>query len=105
FTVHGLDIDAAAVARLERKEMPFWEDGGEELLRRHAGDRFNPSTSAAGVRDCDYVILTLGTPVDSNMNPDLSQIDRALTEIREELRPGQTLVLRSTVSPGTTEWV
>ena len=103
--VRGVDIDADAVAKLERGEMPFWEDGGQELLTRHVGGAFKPAVTAAGVRDCDYLILTLGTPVDNNMNPDLSQIDRALNSIRGELRPGQTIVLRSTVSPGTTQWV
>jgi UDP-N-acetyl-D-mannosaminuronic acid dehydrogenase len=47
----------------------------------------------------------LGTPVDENMNPDLSQIDRALNSIADQIRPGQTIILRSTVSPGTTQWV
>ena len=50
-------------------------------------------------------MLTLGTPVDENMNPDLSQIDRAIDSIGPQLHPGQTLILRSTVSPGTTRWV
>ena len=103
--VRGVDIDASAVAALDRGEMPFWEDGGQELLTKHIGGAFKPAVAPDGVHECDYVILTLGTPVDNNMNPDLSQIDRALNSIRAELRPGQTIVLRSTVSPGTTQWV
>jgi UDP-N-acetyl-D-mannosaminuronic acid dehydrogenase len=103
--VRGVDVSQELVDRLLRKEMPFWEEGGQALLERHAGRRFLPSASTAGLDQCDHVILTLGTPVDSNMNPDLSQIDRALDSISKELRPGQTIILRSTVSPGTTRWV
>jgi len=105
FQVYGLDISADAVARLGTGEMPFWEAGTTELLQKHLGGAFVPSTDPVGVTDCEYVVLTLGTPVDPNMNPDLSQIDRALDSIREGLHAGQTLILRSTVSPGTTGWV
>ncbi|MBI3342461.1 nucleotide sugar dehydrogenase, partial [Candidatus Curtissbacteria bacterium] len=51
------------------------------------------------------IILTLGTPVDDNMNPSLVQIDRALATIKPHLKKGQLLILRSTVSPGTTDYV
>ena len=105
YAVAGLDIDEAAVTRLQAAEMPFREDGAEELLARHVGKGFVPSTDPAGIADSDFVILTLGTPVDENMNPDLSQIDRALDSIQAVLRKDQTLILRSTVSPGTTRWV
>jgi UDP-N-acetyl-D-mannosaminuronic acid dehydrogenase len=105
FDVFGLDVNADSIARLQRGEMPFVEIGGQELLDRHIGKAFVPSTDPAGAANCDYIILTLGTPVDENMNPDLGQIDRALDTIRDGLRTGQTLVLRSTVSPGTTQWV
>jgi UDP-N-acetyl-D-mannosaminuronate dehydrogenase len=51
------------------------------------------------------VVLTLGTPVDSNMDPDLSQIESSIQELAPHLGKGQTVILRSTVNPGTTEWV
>jgi UDP-N-acetyl-D-mannosaminuronic acid dehydrogenase len=103
--VFGHDVNAGMVTRLNAGEMPFWEDGGSELLGRHLGARFNPSTDPTGIRECEYIILTLGTPVDENMNPDLSQIDQALNAMADKLRAGQTIILRSTVSPGTTQWV
>lgn len=103
--VLGLDVNQAMIDALGEGRLPFWEEGADALLSRHLGDGFTASTGLAGLRDCDYIILTLGTPVDENMNPDLSQIDRALNAISSELRPGQTIILRSTVSPGTTRWV
>jgi UDP-N-acetyl-D-mannosaminuronic acid dehydrogenase len=105
FDVRGVDIDQDVIRGLEAGTMPFWEADAEELLRRHVGAAFKPSVDAGAVADCDYIVLTLGTPVDNNMNPDLSQIDRALNSISSEVRAGQTIVLRSTVSPGTTQWV
>ncbi|MGI8608619.1 MAG: nucleotide sugar dehydrogenase [Candidatus Dormibacteria bacterium] len=104
-TVVGVDVDAQLMEALAAHRMPFWEDGATELLARHYGNLFQPGMDPAAVAGCEYVVLTLGTPVDANMNPDLSQIDRALNSLRPHLHDGQTLVLRSTVSPGTTQWV
>ncbi len=105
FDVFGIDINVDSIERLQRGQMPFIEIGGQDLLDKHIGKSFVPATDPTVAAGCDYIILTLGTPVDENMNPDLGQIDRALDSIRGSLRPGQTLVLRSTVSPGTTRWV
>ena len=103
--VHGVDVNQEYLDYLSRGRMPFWEDGGEALLQRHHGNQLTSGTDSAVVAECDYIVLTLGTPVDENMDPDLRQIDRALTALAPHLRKGQTLVLRSTVSPGTTRWV
>jgi UDP-N-acetyl-D-mannosaminuronic acid dehydrogenase len=103
--VVGVDVDEGLMTALAEHRMPFWEEGADALLKRHYGTNFLPSTSSAEVSGCDYVVLTLGTPVDSNMDPDFSQIDRALDSLRPHLHHGQTLILRSTVSPGTTQWV
>ena len=105
FTVHGLDVSAPAVDSLNAGVMPFWEEGADALLKKHLGTNFLPSTNPDGIAQSDFIVLTLGTPVDENMNPDLTQIDRALDSISGGLHAGQTLVLRSTVSPGTTAWV
>ena len=103
--VHGVDVNQEYLDFLGHRRMPFWEEGGEALLQKHYGGAFTAGTDSAVVAQCDYIVLTLGTPVDENMDPDLRQIDRALTALSPHLRPGQTLVLRSTVSPGTTRWV
>ena len=103
--VVGLDVDQAMLDRLELGTMPFWEEGGQALLTRHLGKSFQPTADGTRLGECDYIVLTLGTPVDSNMDPDMSQIDRALNSISAHLRAGQTIILRSTVSPGTTRWV
>jgi UDP-N-acetyl-D-mannosaminuronic acid dehydrogenase len=103
--VHGVDVNQEYLDFLGNGKMPFWEEGGEALLLRHHGNLMTSGTDSAVVAECDYIVLTLGTPVDENMDPDLRQIDRALTALAPHLRDGQTLVLRSTVSPSTTRWV
>lgn len=104
-TVHGIDVDEKRISTLRAKGMPFIEAGADALLQKYAGTRFHPTTEIATISGADVVILTLGTPVDEHLNPDLSAIERLLNGLRPNLRPGQLLILRSTVSPGTTEYV
>lgn len=105
YKVYGLDVDSRKVNVISKGIMPFKEDGAEELLKKHIGKSFVPTTDFSNISKSKIIILTLGTPVDDNMNPSLVQIDRALESIKPFFRPGQLLVLRSTVSPGTTNYV
>jgi len=105
FKVFGIDTNEDLVNILNAGKMPFWEKGGLKLLKKHRGKNFIPTTSYSVTKDCQYIVLTLGTPVDENMNPSLIQIDAALSSLKTYLKPGQTLILRSTVSPGTTDYV
>lgn len=104
-TVYGLDIDQEKIILLSKKQMPFMEEGGKELLAKHLGKSFFVSTNFANISKAKVIILTLGTPVDENMNPSLVQIDKALATAKPYLKKGQLLILRSTVSPGTTDYV
>lgn len=103
--VYGFDVDQEKVNSIARGQMPFMEDGAEELLKEHANKNFLPTTDFSQIQKAQTIILTLGTPVDENMNPSLVQIDKALATAKTYLKKGQLLILRSTVSPGTTDYV
>ena len=102
---YGVDIDAKKVEMLKAGKMPFKEDGAPELLRKVVGKKFIPTTDISVIADCDAIILTLGTPVDEYLNPVFTQITGVLENIIPHLKKGQTLILRSTVSPGSTNYV
>ncbi len=105
FRVEGVDISEDRVARLLKKEMPFREEGAQELLEATVGRTFFPTTDLRSVEKCEAIVLTLGTPVDEHMNPILSQIESVFKQMIPYLSAGQLIALRSTVSPGTTEYL
>ena len=104
-TVYAVDVDKEKVRFVSSGKMPFMEGGAEPLLKKYINKTLHFSTDFANIAKAKIIILTLGTPVDENMNPSLVQIDSALKESLPYLREGQLLILRSTVSPGTTNYV
>lgn len=105
FKVFGVDINETAIDLLKKGIMPFIEEDASQLLKKLINKNFFPTTDVSVISQCDYVVMTLGTPVDANMNPSLSQIDTAFSSIKKYLKKDQVLILRSTVSPRTTEYV
>ena len=102
----GVDNDHARVETVRAGVMPFQESGTQELLERvNAGERLHLSERIEDAADARYIELTLGTPSLSHIEIDISEIRAALDALLPVLRPGHHIVLRSTVAPGTTEFV
>jgi UDP-N-acetyl-D-mannosaminuronic acid dehydrogenase len=99
------DINAHAVEQVAAGVMPFAEDGADEVLRRVAGTRLVATTDQSVVSTAENVVVVIGTPVDEHLNPDPNAVSHAIEAMRDDLRDGQLLVLRSTVYPGTTALV
>src|SRR5918997_1403744 len=105
-SVLGVDKDAERLASLRAGRMPFKEPGTDELLARaRASDRLALTERAADAAEADAIVLTLGTPSFSHIEIDMGDIRTVLDDLLPLLREGQLLVLRSTVAPGTTEFV
>lgn len=97
------DIDAAAVARISSGELPFKEDGADDMLVEALANRtLQVSTDPTVVSSAETVVIVVGTPVDSHLSPDPSAVPGALRSLKPFLRDGQLIVLRSTVYPGVT---
>ena len=99
------DIDAATVERVRRGEMPFMDAGADHALGEALAHGLELSTEAAILKGCDVLLLIVGTPVDEHLNPSFSVFNRLLEQLYGVLEAGQTLILRSTVYPGTSERV
>ena len=105
FTVYGIDVNTDMISKLLNKQMPFMEKDADSLLQKHSGTSFIPTTNSSKIGESDYVIIPLGTPVDDHLNPDFKQLDSIFPKLVKNIKTGQTLILRSTVSPGTTEFI
>src|SRR5215211_6634225 len=105
-SVLGVDKDADHLATVRDGRMPFKEPDTEAPLGRAlAAGRLALSERAADAAQADAIVLTLGTPTFSHIEIDMGDIRTVLDALLPHLRPGHLVVLRSTVAPGTTEFV
>ncbi len=104
--VIGVDHDPSVTGPLREGHMPFQEPGAQEMLDRvlAAGTLELADRAEAAARAPD-IVLTLGTPSFSHVESDLSQIRAALDDLLPLLTRGHALILRSTIAPGTTDFV
>src|SRR3954452_5000880 len=104
--VIGIDKEPRVLESIGDCRMPFHETGTQELLERVvASGRMRLSERLDAAAAADHIVLTLGTPAYVHIEIDISQIRSALDELLPLLREGQSILLRSTVAPGTTDWV
>ena len=105
-SVIGIDNDQLRLGAVRDGQMPFQETGGQALLDRvHAGGRLSLSERVVDAAQARHIVLTLGTPSFSHIEIDMRDIRSALDDLLGVLAPGHSLILRSTVAPGTTEFV
>jgi UDP-N-acetyl-D-mannosaminuronic acid dehydrogenase len=111
FADRGLDVIGVEKQRrvidlIQAGEMPFEETGVQDVLTRVLPTgRLTITDSIHEAAGADWIVLTLGTPTFSHIEVDISDIRGVVDDLMPLLRPGQTLILRSTVGPGTTEWL
>jgi UDP-N-acetyl-D-mannosaminuronic acid dehydrogenase len=104
--VLGIDNNQEILGSLRDGQMPFEEPGVQEVLERvRRAGKITLADRAAEAARAETIVLTLGTPSFSHIESDLSQIRSAVDDLLALLRPGHALILRSTIAPGTTEYV
>jgi UDP-N-acetyl-D-mannosaminuronic acid dehydrogenase len=105
-SVVGIDNDSTRLGSVRDGTMPFEETGAQEILDRVvASGRLTLSERVTDAAGAKHIVITLGTPSFSHIEIDMRDIRSALDDLLGALRPGHALTLRSTVAPGTTEFV
>jgi UDPglucose 6-dehydrogenase len=98
-----VDADAAKIAALEQGQIPIYEPGLENYVRRnYAGKRLFFTTDLAGaVQQSLVCFIAVGTPQDRDGSADLSMVLAVAREIGQHLNGYKVLVEKSTVPVGT----
>lgn len=104
-TVYGIDVNQVAVDELNRGIVPYVEEGAGDILRENLNkERLLFTTDFDFIKDVDVVAIMIGTPVDGEGNARLDDLFDFLDDnLIPRMKRHQLIVLRSTVSPGTTE--
>jgi UDPglucose 6-dehydrogenase len=101
------DTDTRKIETLLRGEMPIYEPGLEEMVKRNVADdrlRFTTNVQEA-VRRSQVVFIAVGTPPKENGEPDLTAVEEVAFEIAGALDSYKVIVNKSTVPVGTGDFV
>lgn len=105
--VVGIDVDKRRVTKLSKGVVPIHEEGVDTLIKRAVGSgliSFHESYEA--IKSCDIFFLTVGTPGLAGGGIDTSYVDaaaEAVGRILRERRGYPVVVVKSTVTPSTTQ--
>ena len=100
FTTIGYDISEAKINYYKSHIDPSGELESHEFV---ASLGFQPTTEISEIRDADYIIIAMPTPVDENNVPDFDCLIQASRIVGANMKEGATVIYESTVYPGATE--
>lgn len=75
----------------------------DDLLQTAIANGFVCTSNIEDIRDCNFYVVAVPTPVDKNNNPDLTPLYGASTTVGKVISKGDVVVYESTVYPGVTE--
>ncbi|MCH2694330.1 MAG: UDP-glucose/GDP-mannose dehydrogenase family protein [Acidobacteriia bacterium] len=99
-----VDCNQQRISALQRGEMPIYEIGLEEILKRCVKNhrlKFSTDLKTA-IQQAAVIIVAVGTPEGANGKPDLSQIETVAQSLASSIQEYKVIVVKSTVPLGTT---
>lgn len=98
----GFDLNQRRVAALMAGHDDTLEVS-DDLLQSAISNGFVCTSDIEKIRECNFYVVAVPTPVDKNNNPDLSPLYGASTTVGKVISHGDIVVYESTVYPGVTE--
>ena len=102
FKVFGFDLNSTRINELKSgfdRTLELDESAMKKVLE--SGMSF--SSELDSIKEANFFIVTVPTPIDEHKNPDLSPLKGASTSVAKVLKKGDIVVFESTVYPGASE--
>lgn len=100
--VVGFDISSKRIEELKNGQDHTLEVSPNELQQ---AAQLSFTCDLEKLKECNFFIVTVPTPIDDYKQPDLTPLIKASTSIGQILKKGDIVVYESTVYPGATEEV
>lgn len=103
FETVGFDMNQNRVAALMQGHDATLEVSDELLQDAIRNHNFKCTCDLADIKDCNFYVVAVPTPVDANNRPDLTPLRGASETVGKVISKGDVVVYESTVYPGVTE--
>ncbi|HMJ12707.1 MAG TPA: UDP-glucose/GDP-mannose dehydrogenase family protein [Polyangiaceae bacterium] len=101
-----VDVDERKLKKLEQGDIPFFEPGLDNLVRRNCPDRLRFSSDIeSSIADRQVVFVAVGTPPNEDGSADLTHVLKVAEDVARFAKSDLVLVLKSTVPVGTNDKV
>lgn len=102
YDVQGFDIDKKKIKQLLDKKCPITDEVAEKDLKELD---IKVTSNESDLDDTDIFIICVPTPIYDDYTPDYRPVESASRTCAKHLKKGATIILESTVNPGTCEEV
>ncbi len=99
----GVDVDRGRVAQLNQGQSYIDDIAPAEIKAAVDSGRFVATTDYKNLAEVSAVSICVPTLLSKSKDPDMGYVASAIEKLAGVLRPGQTVILESTVYPGATE--
>jgi UDP-N-acetyl-D-galactosamine dehydrogenase len=100
FETVGLDLKQSIIDNCNRRKDPTGEVSAEEFER---AVHFTPTSDPSMLKDADYIIVAVPTPIDKARRPNLGPVESSSVAAGQYMKKGAVVIYESTVYPGVTE--
>lgn len=105
FEIIGVDIDKKRTKEVNRGNSFINDVNPSELKKLIQRKKIKATTDFKQLKFCDIILICVPTPVNVNKEPDLTPVINSTIKVKNTLRKGQLVILKSTTYPETTEKV
>ncbi|WP_425080236.1 nucleotide sugar dehydrogenase [Ruegeria denitrificans] len=102
FDTTGVDLNPDRVARINQGDQVISYLASDRIAQAVESGRFRATQDAAALAEADIILICVPTPLTDAQDPDMRFVAAAAQTIAQHLRPGQMVVLESSVWPGAT---
>ena len=102
FKTIGFDVDLNKINQL-KNGISYINHIESKLIKKMLEKNFEPTSHFNKIKEIDFIIICVPTPLGIHNEPDLSYIQSTLSLIQPLTLNDQTLIVESTTYPGTTE--
>ncbi|NOD49809.1 MULTISPECIES: nucleotide sugar dehydrogenase [unclassified Ruegeria] len=102
FDTTGVDLNPDRVARINQGDQVISYLEQDRIAQAVASGKFRATQNAAALAEADIILICVPTPLTDAQDPDMRFVSAAAQTIAQHLRPGQMVVLESSVWPGAT---
>ena len=106
YQVNLIDKNLDNIKKINQGISPFLEQGSEKLLVKLLKQKkIKATTDLEEVNKSKYIIICIGTPIDSNLSPEIKNFLNFFKNLKKYLNHEHQIIIRSSVFPGICEKV